>query len=93
MEKSIEQILSEIENQVVYKGYTQKELKTIFDAISDPQDWKAPITCLVNGEAVMPVVASIQFFTATEPKISLNVEHMKYIVTSEGYRNGPAGDH
>jgi len=45
------------------------------------------------GEYVPVIVAAIRYFTATEPKIHVDTRTMKYLVESEGYRNGPAGDH
>jgi len=77
----------------VYEGYTKAELRLAFDAVKDPQDWKAPITVVMPGEVVMPVVAAIKFYTATVPTVSLDVTTMRYLVESEGYHAGPAGDH
>jgi len=45
----------------------------------------------VPGEWVLPVVAAIEFHTATHPTVQLDVNRMRYLVESEGYRNGPAG--
>ena len=77
----------------VYEGYTEAELRLAFDAVKDPQDWKAPIAAEMPGEVVMPVVAAIKFYTATVPTVSLDVTTMRYYITSPGYRAGPAGDH
>ena len=77
----------------IYKGYTEEELSKAFDAVANSDDWKDEIAAVMPGEAVTLVVAAIEFYTATTPKISLNVNTMRYVVTSEGYRRGPAGDH
>ena len=74
-----------------YKNYDIDDLRKVFDRVCDSDDWRAPVAVCVSGEAVLPVVAAIEFMTATIPSISLNVERMKYLVESEGYRNGPAG--
>ncbi len=74
-----------------YKGYDIDELKQVFNLVCDPKDWRAPIAVWVSGEAVLPVVAAIEFMTATHPSVQLDPERMKYLITSEGYRNGPAG--
>ncbi|CAK0780102.1 hypothetical protein CCP4SC76_7220007 [Gammaproteobacteria bacterium] len=37
------------------------------------------------------IVEAIEFFTATKPQVDLNVDTMRYRITSEGYRMGPAG--
>ena len=74
-------------------GYPVKVLSAVFDRISDPDDWKGPISATMRGEAVGAAVAAIKFYTATDPKVDLDTRTMQYIVTSPGYRNGPAGDH
>lgn len=77
----------------VHRGYNYAQLKQAFDSVSDPQDWKGPIAAVMGGEAVNVVVAAIQFFTATEPKVSYNPKTGQFVVESIGYRAGPAGDH
>ena len=84
---------AELANQVVYKNYTHGELSKAFAAVENPNDWKAPIAAFMPGEAVMIVTAAIEFFTATKPVVRLDPRTMRYLVTSEGYRAGPAGDH
>jgi len=59
----------------------------------NPDDWKGPIAATMSGEAVCAAVAAIKFYTATIPKVALDVRTMQYLVESEGYRMGPAGDH
>lgn len=76
-----------------FKGYTIRALRRMFDTLCDPDDWKAPIAAWVSGEAVLEAVAAIEFFTATHPRVALNTTIMQYMIESEGYQNGPAGDH
>lgn len=97
---TIEQIIAQLAaedaargNEVVHNGYTRNQLKEAFDAVSDPKDWKGPIVATMRGEAVLVVVAAIEFYTATTPRVSLDTRTMTYVVESEGYRMGPAGDH
>jgi len=71
--------------------YSPDDLRAIFDDVHDPDDWRAPIEVLCNGEAVLAVCESIRFMTGTEPKVDLNTRTMRYLITSEGYRNGPCG--
>jgi len=73
--------------------FTQTQLTDAFNKIKDPTDWKNPICARVKGEAVTLVVAAIQHFTATNPTVQLNQNTMDYIIESEGYRMGPAGDY
>ena len=74
-----------------FKGYDLDDLRKVFDLVCDPKDWRAPIAVWVPGAVVMAVVAAIEFMTATHPRVDLDVNRMRYLVTSEGYRNGPAG--
>ena len=85
---------------------TPDELGAIFAKVHDAQDWKAPtflrppkrasrrrVEVWCRGEAVLPICEAIRFFTATEPRVELDTIRMRYLITSEGYRAGPAGDH
>ena len=74
-----------------YKNYDLDDLRKVFDIVCDPDDWRAPIAVWVSGEAVLAVVAAIEFMTATHPRVQLDSERMRYLIKSEGYRNGPAG--
>ncbi len=80
-------------DEPVYRGFSYPQLKAAFDKLADPSDWRAPIYAVMPGELVSVAVAAIQFFTATEPDVQLDMQHMKYHVQSIGYRAGPAGDH
>jgi hypothetical protein len=77
----------------IHKGFFHKDLEAAFHLVQNPADWRAPIAVWVNGEAVNLTVAAIEFFTATNPRVSLDAVRMRYLIESEGYRNGPAGDH
>ena len=72
-------------------GFTADQLRTIFADVHDPDDWRAPIAVTCNGEGVIGICESIRFMTGTEPKVDLNTRTMRYLITSEGYRNGPCG--
>ena len=76
-----------------YNGFTIEQLKAAFDAMANPDDWKAPISALVKGEAVLLCVAAIEFYTGTDAQVALDVSTMTYAIESMGYRAGPAGDH
>lgn len=79
-------------------GYGEEALKKAFDTVCDPNDWKGPIDCFVTADNVAVVVAAIQFYTATTPKVEAVKDNRTanstlFRVKSEGYRKGPAGDH
>jgi hypothetical protein len=81
------------EDRTFYQGFRVSDLRKIFEKLADPQDWKGPIAATMPGEAVMGACAAIEYFTATVPWVRLDTRTMTYVVTSEGYRMGPAGDH
>jgi hypothetical protein len=76
-----------------YKGFMVADLRKVFDALCDPQDWQGPITATMPGEAVLAATTAIEFFTGTVPRVVLNMKTRHYVVESEGYRAGPCGDH
>ena len=63
-----------------YKGYEIDALEALFNKVCDPEDWKAPIAVVCKGEAVNPTVAAIEFYTATNPKVSVDVNTMNYLI-------------
>jgi hypothetical protein len=67
-------------------------LRTAFALVQNPEDWKAPIDCIVPAEAAAFIYDAIVFVTGTVPYSTVGSDgryHMKAI----GYRNGPCGDH
>lgn len=86
---------------VEHDGYTHGELRTAFDMVADPDDWRAPIDSIVTERAVALVSSAVVFFTATVPQTRRMGAHEKrarrspcenpVLVTSPGYRMGPAG--
>ncbi len=95
----------EYESKTRIGEYTIAEMREAFDEIADPQDWKAPINATATTrEEVDLAIAAIEFFTATKATVqkahAFAAPHKNalvqmaipiYIITSEGYRNGPAG--
>lgn len=75
----------------VYKGYTAAELKSAFDRVCDPADWKRPILARVTLTDEDLIVRSIEFFTGTDPTVTRAPSRFEVDVRSEGYRLGPAG--
>jgi hypothetical protein len=70
----------------------QERMHDAFNAVAEPNDWKAPIDTIVPLEAdVETIVEAIEFFTAAKAVVTKDEFH--FHITSDGYRNGPAGDH
>jgi hypothetical protein len=78
-------------SEQTFRGFTLEGLQDAWSLIHDPNDWRGPISVWVPGEAIEITVAAIQYYTATNPTVQLNMERMRYLVTSDGYRMGPAG--
>jgi len=72
-------------------GFTADQLRTIFADVHDPDDWRAPIAVWCVGESVLAICEAIRFMTGIEPRVALDTTRMRYLITSEGYRNGPCG--
>jgi len=70
----------------------QSRLALLFAMVQNPHDWKAPINALVNDTAELreALTDAIEHFTATTPRFDV-VSPCYMRVTSDGYRNGPAG--
>lgn len=81
---------------ITHRGYAPELLREVFDKVCDPDDWKNPIAVTVLGEFVNVTVAAIEFMTATVPSVTMLQSgdgSIRYLIESEGYRMGPAGDH
>lgn len=70
----------------------QKLMQDVFRMISNPDDWKAPIDCIVPFAAAATFHEAIVFVTGTVPK-SERAPGGDFRLTSVGYRMGPCGDH
>lgn len=69
-------------------------MRTAFDQICDPEDWKGPIDCIVPCGVVNVYVQAIQFMTATTPTSERCADatgNPSFRLQSVGYRAGPAG--
>lgn len=68
-------------------------LRSAFNQICDPDDWRGPIDCLVPRVGASIYVEAIRFMTATDPTCEYVVKDgMQYArLKSIGYRAGPAG--
>ena len=78
----------------VFHGQTERTLNRAFNAVANPNDWKAPIkTAHVKGVDLQATCAAIVYYTATWPKIDYCPATGGFWVSADGYRAGPAGDH
>lgn len=72
------------------------KLKTAFDKVCDPEDWKAPIYARVkitNFDELLELHEAVVHFTGTVPSFECDPATGVTTVKAAGYRMGPAGDH
>lgn len=87
-------------SMVSFGGFTYDALRTAFESVENKIHWKNPIVSIIPENKKELISVAIEFFTATEAKFS-EIRNPEtncvipgfLIVTSVGYRNGPAGDH
>lgn len=75
-------------------GICRGVLKSTFDRLADPDDWRGPIDATIEAEFRREVEAAVIFYTATVPTFEPAGTRGKVKlvrVRSEGYRMGPAG--
>jgi len=77
------------------KFYPVNALRVIFETVTDPDDWKAPIYALIPADAYTAVDAAVEFYTATRIRVIAGPEigTGRILIAATGYRDGPAGDH
>lgn len=63
--------------------------RVAFAQVHDPEDWKAPIDCMVPWELANLYMQAIEFMTGVKPE-AVKYDTM-YRLTCCGYRNGPCG--
>ena len=72
-------------------SFTQSQLEAAFDKVADPADWKSGIYEVVNRDAVEVTVCAIQHFTAAPVEVKDLKWADEFMISSPGYRMGPAG--
>ena len=71
-------------------AFTKAQLSAAFDKVADPADWKNPIHAVVTVHDVKITVEAIQYFTAAPVEVE-RLNSVQSLITSPGYRLGPAG--
>lgn len=85
---------------------TDTQLKQAFDLVKSKKDWKDPIRAWCKTSEIERISRAVIHYTATEPiftspiTVKKGEEFSRFkagnvvcIVTADGYRMGPAGDH
>jgi len=72
-------------------SFTQSQLEAAFDKVADPADWRNSIWQVVDRDAVEVTVCAIQYFTAAAVEVKDLEWNDEFMISSPGYRMGPAG--
>lgn len=80
-----------MEAETEFAGFKVSYLRKVFDKMADPDDWKAPIAASMPEKLVNAATAAVDYFTAAGAHVDFDPDTGRYIVTSVGYREGPAG--
>ena len=94
-----------IERCSTYANCSYEDLNRAWKKIEPQGNWRDPIIAWINREDYEDCVKACEFFTATKLKPELKLTRLieeyeeenkmlvdnRLLVTSEGYRNGPAG--
>lgn len=74
------------------EAYDEKQarLRTAFDKVADPTDWKGKVNGVIDAADVNDVVDAVIYFTGTVPTVT-PARGGKLRVRSVGYRMGPCG--
>ena len=73
-----------------------KKLSDAFDAVANADDWRDAIKAKVSAEDLQITVEAVMHYTATHVKVEEIRDYIDgsisgYLLTSVGYRMGPAG--
>lgn len=81
-----------MEDAIMKGPYTVAELRKAFEAVQDPDDWRAEIDAWIDHEDYNVTNAAITFFTGAEIDAVTQVTPIKGMgIHAVGYRNGPCG--
>lgn len=86
-QKSIEQIEQELLDQVVYMGFTKRELQEAFKLVENKTNWKLPIDAVLPAvtpvEELNKINAAIIFFSGGGAAIHQTLDGWR--ITAPGY--------
>jgi hypothetical protein len=69
------------------EAFTIADLRVVFDAVADAQNWKAPIACYVPHNAVAVVIAAVQWFQGdTLRAVGIQALTGKVLLEGNGYQ-------
>jgi len=68
-----------VENEVVYGGYTRKQLINAFEKVQNKKNWKKPINTHIKNEDRDITEKAIVFFTGSIPEFKAITEKDLYV--------------
>ena len=86
--QTIRELLEIEQNQVVYNGFTRRQLTEAFNRVENKENWKLPIDAVVtvNFAELNAIKAAVIFFTGGAAKSKRRLAGV-YHITAPGYYN------
>ena len=83
-EENARRAVWESETVASSEGDTIADLRRCFEAVSDPDDWKAPVTVAAPAAMVRLIIRAVEFFHADTPEV-VGVQPITGLVTLRGH--------
>lgn len=80
------------EAEETFEGFLLSDLRRAFEAVQNPNDWKAPIKASIGKGSLAVTTTAVGFFTGTTLRV-VGFDANGLRVEADGYRAGPCGDH
>lgn len=77
--------MEDLDDLIVFDGYTRKALKSTFDLVCNKENWKLPIDAEVDCANLTIVCTAIAFYVGCYPYVKWSGNGRYYQVTSPGY--------
>lgn len=82
--KKVAEMMAELDNEIVYQGFTKKELMKAFDLVVDAEHWKNPIDAVIDANKREVVDTAITFFAGSVAHFS-HIDEDNLRVQARGY--------
>jgi hypothetical protein len=78
-----ERQLKQLDDEIIYEGYSRNQLKVAFEKVQNKDNWKNPINSNINKNKKDVIEKAIIFFTGSVPKFESNLNGLS--VKADGY--------
>jgi hypothetical protein len=84
MENLVEK-MSELDSRIVHRGYTHQELREAFELIENKENWKNPISAVIDSMKFYLCDAAAEYFTGAGLKKVFQVSDSRVMISGPGY--------